>query len=645
MTVTRHLVAALAGVLSLGALAPGAAAQWDPANGDWDKSNPDHLRVMTWNVEDNFRYEINKLVPATFSAWDAIVRKIAAMKPDVLILQECGDGVGGVDSVGELLIAADLLLNGGPDPSGFTPGGVATSYVKLYLPPGDSFDLPHVFISTDTDGFNRNVILSRFPFTDLNGDFVSQYSNIPSISSAGTYACGGDGGIRGFQFAEIDLPDGVYPGDVVVGNAHLKSGGDSNDRFQRLCAAQNVAYFIDAFYNGLGTATVDPDLKISGDQSGMSVLPPETPVIYGGDWNEDESTNGRKGPAEWLTEAEFSDPASDGVDRDRSDAEYDAAARVFSGTTGTLGGSKLDYIAWQDSVAVEIRSFIFDSADLPFTAYPSPAFDSGFSMSSLSAFAADHRPVIVDFELPTGPGAVGACCFENAGQYTCLGDQTGAECIGAGGVYLGAGSDCVGDPCTPRGACCIGPIGSQVCVADQTEAECDTAGGTYQGDNTDCGPGACPIPDGACCLDNNGSPICQVNTTEADCLNAGGTYLGDGSNCGGDPCTPATGVCCVFYCNGQVPSVCLDGSTEADCLASGGTYMGDDSICSQVNCSFVCRGDLNGDGDTLLADFSIFSANFGLMVPVGTGGDLNCDGEVLLSDFSIFAADFGCETP
>ncbi|MEO1129684.1 MAG: dockerin type I domain-containing protein [Planctomycetota bacterium] len=63
----------------------------------------------------------------------------------------------------------------------------------------------------------------------------------------------------------------------------------------------------------------------------------------------------------------------------------------------------------------------------------------------------------------------------------------------------------------------------------------------------------------------------------------------------------------------------------------------------------MCDGDVNGDGTTTLADFTILAANFGATgLPSGDGesrglGDLNDDGNVDLADFTILALDFGCD--
>jgi endonuclease/exonuclease/phosphatase family metal-dependent hydrolase len=295
-----------------------------------------------------------------------------------------------------------------------------TAYVHKYAP---SYDLPYVFVSTANDGYNRNVILSRYPFGDLNGDGASQRADI-SYVNADLYAPGGNGGIRGFMFAEIDLPNALYSGDLVVGNAHLKAYGTQADHTERVTAARNVAYYIDYLLNGGGTSTPDPRGHISDSPPVTQVLAANTPVVLGGDWNEDEQrsvTNyGEKGPAGWLTQAS-SAGGTDGTDRDRSDATYDnsyVAKPSGSADRSTQGSSKLDYLVWQDSIATLRRSFIFNSGPLNTNpAWLPPELIGLVPATGASSVASDHRPVIADLILPsalqfdlsvnvTGPGSV-----------------------------------------------------------------------------------------------------------------------------------------------------------------------------------------------------------------------------------------------
>lgn len=369
-----------------------AYAQWDPDNGDWGKEDARDLRVMTWNVQDGICSTNDK--GDTFGDWSGLVRIVASLQPDVLILQECGDNSGnntgsGEDSVSVLETVVDLFINGGPDPF---LGGSVGAYTKLFVP---EYDLPHVFVSTNTDGFNRNVILSRYPFADINGG-GSLLSNF--VVAPDEYQSGGTGGIRGFQFAEIDLPDDIYGGDVVVGNAHLKAGGGSDDFDEREIAALNTAYYIDYYYNGAGTGMSDPNNRVLVPNSG-DMLDANTPVIWGGDLNQSPSTFS---PSSIMTRA-VTLGGTDGTDRDRTDAMFSNPSQPITGDTSTQGSSsRLDYICWQDSIASARREFIFRStgSGMSVDKLPFPASTFPVNPLSISSLASDHRPVVVDFIMP-----------------------------------------------------------------------------------------------------------------------------------------------------------------------------------------------------------------------------------------------------
>ncbi len=417
---TRHRDT-LALALAL-ALPAAANAQFDPLSAQWGKLDTAHIRIVTWNVEDGISSRNAK--QDIVNDWNALVRVMAVLQPDVLLLQEAGDNSGngqpgGLDSVADLETTLRLFIEGGNDPF---LGGTVTSFVQLWAP---GWDLPHIYVSEESDfginsGFNRNVVLSRWPFADLNGDGKATVNDIPFVSSPFQ---SGDGGIRGTQVVEIDLPDDLYAGDLVVTNSHFKSGGSVSDENQRTDAAQNVGFFIDAFYNGAGSGTVDPDNAVNDVPPATSILGPHTPVVAGGDWNTAigapllNPANIKSG-ALWLTELEFDGPP-DGADRDRSDMAIDNAKRriifnnnVFegSGTTTSLG--KIDYIAFQDSIVSEANSFVYD----PFEhdgIYP-PSVDSYPGQPfNIVKDAADHLPVTVDL------------VFAPAPDPECAGDITG----------------------------------------------------------------------------------------------------------------------------------------------------------------------------------------------------------------------------
>jgi len=365
-----------------------ASAQFNPAAGEWLKDDPSHIRVMTWNVGDNLVADQPK--SDGFNDWSALVRIVAGLEPDILLLQEAADN-NGADSIPEVEQTIDAFLNGGP--------GVGVWVRQVALSP--DYDLPFAYIlSGATDGFNRNIILSRFPIEDINGDGLSSADDFTNRGDL--WAPGGGGGIRGFSWAEINLPDEIYLGDLVVANSHLKAFGDCGSYNQRISAAQNISYFIEFYWNGGGTGETDPRDEILFP-SADDPLGPSTPVIWGGDWNNrpdftlDVCGSGDRNPIEWMIEGDVG--GGNGPDRDGTDALRDFA--VVPGSNGddsTQSGSKLDYIGWQDSIATAVNEFIFNTSS---TSFPLPEpIATGERPTLLSGVASDHRPVIVDFVLP-----------------------------------------------------------------------------------------------------------------------------------------------------------------------------------------------------------------------------------------------------
>ncbi len=435
-----------------------ASAQWNPPTAQWGKVDPADLRVMTWNVQDNICSTQPK--DEGNNSWCALARLVAALKPDVLLLQEVGDNSGngtgsGADSVSTLTTTLGYFLHGGTDT--FLGNVPITSWVQKYAP---GYDLPYIFVSSETDGFNRNVLLSRYPFADLNGDSRATMSDIPSVTSGSAWAPGGDGGLRGFLFAEIDLPDATYAGDVVVGCAHLKSGGATSDHNQRIAAAQNVSYVVQYWYNGNGGSVPDPLGRIADSPAATSVLGANTPVVLGGDWNEDELANGAtRGPASWLESAQTIGGATDGPDRDLTDSTADSAVHYFSGSDAShSSGSKLDYLMWQDSIATLRLSAIFIAGSNPGAAQPPECIGFAGGANGVTNAASDHRPVFADLRLPVvdcnGNGvadttdiANGTSVDTNANQIPdsceCFATNfctTSPNSVGAGAIMASAGS-------------------------------------------------------------------------------------------------------------------------------------------------------------------------------------------------------------
>jgi hypothetical protein len=305
-----------------------------------------------------------------------------------------------VDGVAGLQAALHLFVSGGTDP--FQTGAPeVTAFVQAYDP---SVCLPHVFVSSRTDGYNRNALLSRYPFKDLNGDGKALQSDMPPVLPVG-WAAGGNGGLRGWQLAEIDLPDTRWAGDLVVGNSHLRAGSGASQHDARVAAARNIAYYIEHVLNGAGTGVPDPQSAVADEPPAQVVLGPATVVVTGGDWNEDELQNGDvKGPAGWIGHAAVDDAqgGTDGPDRDGTDLLVADARDPNTGSPATHFGTTRDYLAYQDSVAGPARSFVFDSATLPADGASTPQELIGFAggWAGLSAVASDHRALVLDLAPP-----------------------------------------------------------------------------------------------------------------------------------------------------------------------------------------------------------------------------------------------------
>ncbi len=557
-------------------------AQWNPSTGDWGKSHVTDLRVVTWNIEDGICSSAIKT--NTLGSWEALARSVALLKPDIMILQEVGDNSGngtggGVDSVPTLEATLDLFMYGGIDV--FRAGNPpVTAYVQLWAP---GFDLPYVHVSTLTDGFNRNVIMSRYPFADLNGDNTPVRSDIPFVSPD-LYAPGGTGGIRGFAFAEIDLPAATYAGDVVIGNAHLKSGGTSGDLADRLTAARNVAYVIDYWFNGAGGSTPDPRNKITDlpPNTATAVLGPDTPVIIGGDWNEDEQTNGRKGPAEWLTNASLTG-GTDGTDRDRSDATYDSAVNPLNNNRSTRGSSKLDYLAWQDSIVAARRQAILNSGTMNSGQMPDEFQGFGLVPGAISGTASDHRAVMIDFILPlAAPCSTNGDCndFDACTTDTCV----ATECVYTA-ITCDDGDPCTGNACNSATGCMFPPVScddEDPCTTDACEPG---VGCVYE-------EVACP---GACCGVGGG---CSV-VDESECVGfiCNANQFQSGNN--------GFGSC------GLNPGGCCYGDIDGNGVVNAGDRGFITASIGQTSPIVLCVCDLDGNGVINAGDRGVVSANIG----------------------------------
>ncbi len=343
------------------------ASAFDPANGDWAKDDPDNLRVMTYNVYQGIGVGMST-TPATantIGSQHAYLGLIcAALDPDVLCLQEIKCETPATQAQAQTALQ---------------------TWANSYLGTGR-----HVYVSSATDGHNRNAVVSRYPFADLNGDGQALRHDIflfpgPDDLPPGTPP---GGHLRGWLQAEIDLPDDVYRGDILVVSGHLKCCGGAANMAERLTAAQNMAYWINASFNDTTDIFSPPQ-----------PLADATPVVLCGDLNEDEDANGRYGPVAWL--AGWTPTPDDGTDRDDTSMQVAAAAEPFNGSLKTyLGSSRLDYVLTQDAIAPVASAFLFDSQRAAQHGALPATLATVLNGANASTLASDHLPVIVDLGLP-----------------------------------------------------------------------------------------------------------------------------------------------------------------------------------------------------------------------------------------------------
>ncbi|MFQ5806065.1 MAG: hypothetical protein ACE5I3_06415 [Phycisphaerae bacterium] len=232
----------------------------------------------------------------------------------------------------------------------------------------------------------------------------------------------------------------------------------------------------------------------------------------------------------------------------------------------------------------------------------------------------------------------GACCLPDGACET----MTPSDCVAAGGLYQGDGSDCAAVDCPqPEQACCFEATGG--CL-DLTEEDCLIAGGIPGGDGTDCATYVC-FPIGACCLPDG---TCLDDLSPEDCEALDGVFQGDGTTCDGSACPEPSGACC-FVTGG-----CLV-LTESDCAIAGGTWVGPATDCSDGDGNGTadacetspCLGDLDGDQEVNLTDLAMLLASYGVpnCDPDPCPGDFDGDGDVDLADLAALLANYGQVCP
>lgn len=226
----------------------------------------------------------------------------------------------------------------------------------------------------------------------------------------------------------------------------------------------------------------------------------------------------------------------------------------------------------------------------------------------------------------------GACCVSAAGTngVVCI-FITQAECTARHGHYRGDNVACTNTTCpqpTPTGACCIAAAVTPFVCQVLTQAACTTANGTYRGHGTNCSGDIC-VPRGACCNPSLSTNVsnCMI-TTQAVCTRLGGTWT-SGGVCAATTCPPppARGACCINNPNGTFCSIL----SQAQCTHRNGAYQGNASACTPTTCPRPCVCDWNQSGSITPADLTAFLTDF-----LAGNGDVDGDGDTDVADLNAF---------
>ncbi|GEM_PF-3374071 len=154
----------------------------------------------------------------------------------------------------------------------------------------------------------------------------------------------------------------------------------------------------------------------------------------------------------------------------------------------------------------------------------------------------------------------GACCLNEM----CF-DYFETQCAAAGGLFLGADTDCMTDGATcSTGACCNL---DGTCSDGVSENDCLLANGRYYGGATECSTTICE-PAGACCT----AGVCTV-AFYSDCIDGGGQFKGEGTICDANACD---GACC----SGSSCTI----ESQTDCVNAGEYFFGPGSTCEEIAC-------------------------------------------------------------
>ena len=314
------------------------------------KASPDHLRVMSYNVNWDSIFPDSDLLNDAFREYDkseAFLRILKAVNPDILCLQEINPARD-PQQVGDILDEV-LPLEGG---------------MRWQVHSGSD-----------------NLIAARY---DLQMENV-QITNGSKLTG------------RGHALALVDLPDEAYSVDLYLICSHYKSqGGQSNINARQTHADTTIAWI--------------RDLKTPGDEID---LPSNTPFMVLGDLNVYDTdpahhlTTLLSGDIE--NEKKFGeDTAPDWDDTALADAlpshnGLGTETYTWRDDTQEFNPGVLDHILYTDSLIQLEGGFVLNTMSLSESALAAAGLQAGDIALDPEAGDYDHLPLVVDIHYLVQP--------------------------------------------------------------------------------------------------------------------------------------------------------------------------------------------------------------------------------------------------
>jgi endonuclease/exonuclease/phosphatase family metal-dependent hydrolase len=347
-SLSRALIA-----VALGGLV-GAASAFNPAAGDFEKPAANLLRVMSWNVHNNFIY--------TAADDGRYSRVIKAVKPDVIAFQEM-----------EYSLTATQI----------------SDRMETYFP-GTTWYVYRGKTDGTVEGVsNRNVIVSKYPLS------MTRQDTVPGSA------------IRGVACALIDLPNATFTKDLYMMDVHFKAGGEISDQNARQKHA-------DAVINWMRDArTAGGNINLPSGTP--MLLVGDTNIMKRGEAapNHPDKTLREGVILDTGTFGPSSKPDWDGSDNGDA-APYDHTnAEPYTHGSGNPD-TRIDRFYYTDSVMHAPSKFIVNTQTMSAAARSA----AGGLQATDTSGASDHLPCVVDFAMgPATPGKllVNEFCVNDVG--------------------------------------------------------------------------------------------------------------------------------------------------------------------------------------------------------------------------------------